>query len=145
MNLQDVLKRNQKYTLAKFSKKGFLEAHKFTLVTVCSKMIDDKGSVRYTLVKTGPVHELKWDKFIHLMHHEQFAIWEGHHKVNTAICAVRGVLDIGQAHTIQERRWPTFDPRYILRAIGSIKGMPVAHYTEPLQPEILLNYQCISS
>lgn len=144
MNLEDVLHRYRKYTLVKFSRKGFLEAEKFTLVSVIAKKVGD-GQVKYTLVKSGPVHELKWDKFIHLSHHEQFVIWEGYHKVNTAICVSRGTLDIGQAHTICEKRWPTFDPRYILRAIGSVNAPPVAHYVEPLQPEILLNYQCISS
>ncbi len=143
MNLKDVLKPTKKYTIAKFSKKGFLEAQTFVLAHVAMKEVDHE--VKYTLVKTGSVHELKWEKFIVLPYHEQFIIWEGKQKVNTAIMVTRGVLDIGQSHSITEKRWPTFDPRYLIRAKQALVAHPVAEYIASLQPEILLNYQCISS
>lgn len=133
--LKNVLQSGKKYTILKFDGKGWPETEKFILQHV-SKKLD-----RTTLVKTGSAHELKWDKFIILKNQDQYMIWQGWHKVNTAISASRGLTNKG---SICEKRWDWWDPRYLLRAKQELQITPIAEYLRPLQPERLTIYQTIS-
>lgn len=99
---------------------------------------------RQTIVRSDNVRDLKWDKFIVLKDNDQYVIWGGWHKVNTAICVSRGI-DIGGC--ICEKRWPYGDTRYLLRARLELIDnniFPVVEFLLPLQPERLSIYQTIS-
>lgn len=141
--IKSYVRLGKQYTLASFNSNGFLEQRCFVLSNISYKPYKHYCNPCLLILK-GNVLDIKWDKFIRLHEHKQSVLWEGYHKVNTAVMVQRGILDIGSGHSIAEKRWPALDPRYLVRAKSFIKVEPVAEYLEPLQPEVLLNFQCIS-
>jgi hypothetical protein len=136
-------KLGKKYTLLTFNDKGFLEQRCFVLENISYKKSAGLPNPCMLIIK-GNVSEIKWNKFIQLWEGKQFVLWEGYHKVNTDIVVQRSTINVGTGKTIGEKRWATYDGRYLVRAQEGIRVEPVAEYIAPLEPEVLLNHQSIS-
>lgn len=145
MNLKKVLQQGKKYTIIYFDNEGWPRSRQFIFIRISIKSEPNNAAFkRQTIMVSGDVKDIKWDKFIVLRQNDQFVIWPGYHKVNTSINVWRGMIDFKGGNLMAEKRWPYKDPRYLLRAMKELKITPVTQYLLPLQPEQLIIYQTIS-
>lgn len=143
MTIKQALTRGFKYTVACFHPKyGYVEAFHIKLVCVSVKLIHAMDKIPSTMiVNEGPPSLFK---FIILKHKAQYVIWKGHHAVNTGRVVSRSLIDVDGVQVMEEKCWSPYDGRYLLRAKRSVKIDPVIENIDPLKPEVLLTYQCIS-
>lgn len=134
--IKSYAKLGKKYTIAYFGPEGFVEQRCFVLAHISYKPYQEYSNP-CLLISQDIGDTLKWDKYIRL--------WEGYHRVNTDRVVSRGTFDGDGGTVFIEKRWATFESRYMHRALESVKTEPIAHYVKGITTfEHLITYQCIS-
>jgi len=132
------------YTLARFDEKGSVVQTCFFLENISYKPYKQFRNTAL-LVAAGSAEVLKWNKFIRIHEGAPFILWEGTWKVNTEKIVTRTSILTECGSCIAETCWPRFDPRYMVRALNSVRVKPVASFVPAIvEEEILLPYQTIS-
>lgn len=77
----------------------------------------------------------------------QFLVWQGEHKINTALVVKVETFNVENGGVCAEEfRWPHFDPKYMIRAKLQCKVKPMAEYINPvIKEEEFITYRCSST
>lgn len=136
------LRAHHVYTYVAFDSNGHPYSEKANVLHI-RYITDENGLEAYVLVCKD---HGKYKKSISLNEGKQFLLYDEVVRPDTSFKVWEGIADWDESgHCLEQKKWPAYDTRYLLRAMASVAMRPfIYNYKEKLEPEVLLTCAVIS-